>query len=308
LAYCIVLATAPYVLLAVALLVTPLQWTVRHSGNTYLANVGYVTKLKNANCDVVIYGDSAAMVDIDPALIQRDTGLSACNIAEPAGMTMVNGMMIPDLYLQNNSRPKVWIFAFAADNLAPYESWETVQPFEAILFRIRESKTLSTLKLLAAHPKQTFEFAGSGLRLALIGLAKHGLPDSDYEIRSLHGGRYPSPDPPMTACGGERIERPADPKYIADIHNRYRADGTVVIVDTVPKPACDPTLNYYSQHPAPTDNRLEAYPMSDFDNHGHSHMKEPGVARFSASVGRQIMSMLKRPVVLETGSNALEAK
>ena len=310
LAYCIALGSAPFLLLIVGVLIPSMDWTIRHSGNIYLANVGYVTKLKDADCQVVIYGDSSAMEDIDPAIIRERTGLSACNIAEPANMTMVNGMMIPDLYLQNNPRPKLWVFAFAADNLAPYATWEKIEPFEAIVFRLRQRKDLSTLKLLAQHPERTLEFAGNGLRIALFGLTKHPLSPSDYEIRDLHDGRYPSPDPVMTSCPKERIEHPSDAAYIVGFRARYGVDGAGVIVDTAPKPACDPTFDYYAvRFPAPTDNKLEAYPMSDFDAHGHSHMKEAGVVRFSNAVSDQILDALKRQfAVSPADAPAVEAR
>jgi hypothetical protein len=298
LAYCIGLGNAPFFLLVTALLITPMDWTIRHSGNVFLANIGYVTKLKRADCQIVIYGDSAAMEDLDPAIIRQRTGLSACNIAEPANMVIVNGTLVPDLYLQNNSRPRFWVFAFAADNLAPYKTWESISPFEAIVFRIRQRKDFSTLKLLLEHPKQTIEFAGFGLRLALFGVIKHPLLPSDYEIRSNVGGLYPSPDPPMTACAAERIERPYDSAYVAGFRDRYGVEGANVIVDIVPKPECDPTLGYYALHTAPTDNKLESYPLSHFDNHGHSHMKELGVMRFSNAVSDQILEAMKRPVAM----------
>ena len=44
-----------------------------------------------------------------------------------------------------------------------------------LVFRLRQRKDLSTLKLLAQHPERTLEFAGNGLRLALFGLTKHPL-------------------------------------------------------------------------------------------------------------------------------------
>lgn len=298
LAYCIALGSTPFFLLVAALLITPTDWTIRHSGNVFLANIGYVTKLNRADCQVVIYGDSAAMEDLDPAIIRQRTGLSACNIAEPANMMIVNGTLVPDLYLQNNSRPKVWVFAFAADNLAPYKTWESIPPFEALVFRIRQRKDFSTLKLLLEHPKQTIEFAGFGLRLALLGVIKHPLPSSDYEIRSKVGGQYPSPDPQMTACPTERLERPSDSAYLAVFRDRYGGEGTKVILDVVPKPECDPTLEYYALHTASTDNKLEIYPLSHFDNHGHSHMKELGVTRFSNAVSDQILEAVKPSVAL----------
>jgi hypothetical protein len=282
-------------LLIAAFVVAPSDWAVRHGGNIYLANVGYVTKLKNADCQVVIYGDSSAMVGLDPAVIRARTGLSACNIAEPAGMTMINEMMVPDLFLANNPKPKVWVFDFAADALAPYKTWDSVQTYEAIYLRLRLHKDLSTLKLLAEHPKQAFEFASLSLRLALFGVFKRPLPDSAYEVRSQNGGRYPSPDPPMTACGPEKFEHPSDPAYIAAIRARYGGDGAIVFVNSTPKPECDPSLDFYlKKHPAATDNKLEVYPMADFDNHGHSHMKESGVVKFSTSVGDQINDALKQ--------------
>jgi hypothetical protein len=294
-AYCIALGVTPFLLLFLAFAIAPTDWAVRHTGNSYLLNIGYAAKLEDADCQVVIYGDSSAMVGLDPAVIHERTGLSTCNIAEFAGMSMVNGMMIPDLYLRHNPSPKVWVFDFAPENLAVYKEWQTVSLYEAILFRVRERRDLSTLSLLLAHPKEAIEFAGLGLRLALLGLAKQMLPNSTAEIRSAHRGWFPTPGEGLKECSPERREHPADPEYIRDIRSRYGADGAAVIVDSTPEPACDPTFQFYAiRHPAPTDNQIEAYPVSDFNGSGRLHMTSAGVAKFSNAVSDQIIETLKR--------------
>jgi hypothetical protein len=311
LAYCAAVASAPFLLLVAGLLIAPTDWTVRRSGNIFLANLGYVTKLKNADCQVVIAGDSTAMLDLDPAIIRERTGLSACNIGEPANVLMVNGVtLIPDLYLQNNPKPRLWVFTFLADGLAPFQTWTRWPFFEGLVFRLRLRQDLSTLKLLAEHPKETIDFAGNGLRFALLGILHHPLSTADTEIRSLHDGHLPSPSPPLTTCPKERIEYPSDAALISGLRARYGVDGTGVIVDVSPKPTCDPSLDYYAvQHPAPTDNKLEAYPVSDFDNSGRSHMTRPGVARFSNEVSDQILETLKRRTAsYSEGSASVEAQ
>jgi hypothetical protein len=290
--YSLAIAAAPFLIVLMGLWVSQTFWFVNHSGNTYLANLGWGATLEQANCDVVIYGDSSALVGLDPAIIQRRTGLSTCNISELAGMTMVNGWMIPDEYLRHNRNPRFMVFDFAPENLAPYTRWQTVSRFEAILFRIKSHRDVETLKLMASHPVELVIFASMALRVSLFGLARPPLPESSFQIRTATKGYLPIPGGPMEECPTDRREHVSDKDWIAELRQRYSKNGTTVIVDTTPEPSCDPTFDFYSnQHPATTDNTLLAYPLSDFNSSGRLHMNRSGTIRFSNYLSEQIISL-----------------
>lgn len=300
--YCAALGVAAFAFLLLGFAVSQTEWAIRRTGKLAIANTGYVKSLGDRKCDVVIYGDSTALVGLDPALISARTGLSACNIAEYAGMTMVNGTLIPDLYLKGRPSPKVWVFGFAPENLASSDSWGTVSLYEAILFRLREKRDFSTFWLLLTHPKDAMAFATLGTRLFLTGIAKKPLQGELTSLRAEHLGRLPIPAETLTICPKERRERAADPAYVEMWRSRYGADGAIVLVDQTPEPECDPTLDFYRSHPAPTDNQVEAYPVSAYNTSGRLHMTQAGWTRYSNEVADQISGALHRRAAVESGA------
>ena len=76
------LVFCPLLILVFAIVVEPTQWFAEHSGDPFLVTLGYGSQLRNADCKITIYGDSTAMIGINPGIIQKRTGLSTCNIAE----------------------------------------------------------------------------------------------------------------------------------------------------------------------------------------------------------------------------------
>ncbi|WP_395665973.1 hypothetical protein [Methylocella sp.] len=304
--YCLALGVAAFAFLALGFVLPQTDWAIRRAGKLSIANTGYVTTLGDRKCDVVIYGDSTALVGLDPGLIAARTGLPTCNIAEYAGMTMVNGTLVPDLYLERRPSPKVWVFNFAPENLAPYHAWDTVSLYEAILFRLREKPDFSTFWLLLTHPKDAMGFATLGARISLTGLLKPPLRGPLTQLRADHLGRLPLAAPALTNCQSEKREHAADPAYVEMWRSRYDHDGAVVLVNQTPEPECDPTLDFYRSHPAPTDNRLETYPVSAFNTSGRLHMTQAGWTRYSGEVADQIVAALQRKAA--SGAGAVYSK
>ena len=104
--YCAALLLTPLLYMTVCFFVMRRDFFLLRTQNVYLANMGYGLRLRNADCKVLVYGDSSAMVGVDPAQLQRLTGLSACNIADYAGMLRLNGTLVLDRYLARNARPE----------------------------------------------------------------------------------------------------------------------------------------------------------------------------------------------------------
>ena len=165
-------------------MIVPSNWFVERSGSTYLANFAYGDTLHDRKCQIVIYGDSTAMVGVDPSVLTARTGLTACNIAEFEGMTMVTGTLLVDRFLAHNPRPKYLVFLFAPEDLSIPRQWERVSTFEATSWIVRHDLSLHTVALLAAHPSATFAWAEQGLRMAALRLGRKPFPPETAQIRS----------------------------------------------------------------------------------------------------------------------------
>jgi hypothetical protein len=266
------------------------NWLFEKTKNVYLANLAYAVKLKNAGCDVVIYGDSSAMTGVDPAVVRTKTGLETCNIAEFEGMTMVNGTMIPDIFLTQNKQPKYMIFLYSPEDLGTYNTWQTASRFEAILARVRLHPNFGTVRLLMQHPADAFDFAAMTLRIALTDGFGRGLPAWETHLREQHNGLLPMGSQSMRACDARdvRLHEP-DPGWLEMLRKRYKRTGTRVLVDVTPVPICEPTYNYYvNQLSGLTDNHLERWPLDLYFESGRLHFTPPGVVKLSNVVADQV--------------------
>ena len=73
--YVAALVIAPVLYLISCIYIMRTDTFLRRTHDHYLANLGYGMKLHNMDCQVLIYGDSSAMVGVDPTVIQQQTGL-----------------------------------------------------------------------------------------------------------------------------------------------------------------------------------------------------------------------------------------
>src|SRR6266702_393847 len=68
------LIVAPILILVFAVLIVPTGWFAEHSGDPFLVTLGYGANLRNADCRITIFGDSTAMIGVNPAVIEKRTG------------------------------------------------------------------------------------------------------------------------------------------------------------------------------------------------------------------------------------------
>jgi hypothetical protein len=287
--YLAVLLSLPVLYLVAAFVLVPSQWALHHTRNTYLANMGYGDTLHNTKCDVLIYGDSSAMVGVDPALLQANTGLSACDIAEFEGMTTVFGTELVDNFLRNNQRPRYIVFIFAPEDLRPQTGWTGPQRMEAIIYAMRTRRNLHTLGLLLRHPAEMFGALETGLRILLADLRRPPLSAKSRHLRADHNGWLPVYEQPATACYEPLELTSVDANWVNGLRQRYGADGTRVMVLTMPEPTCDSTFDLYAPAVSGvTDNALEIYPLPLYSKVGRLHLVGAGVTRFTTEIGERI--------------------
>jgi hypothetical protein len=286
--YLLPLVGCPFLLLAAALLILPSQWFALRSKNTYLINVAYGAKLYGANCQVLVYGDSSAMVGIDPSVIRARTGLSTCNIAEFQPMTMLNGTMLLDTYLEHNTAPRFLVFYFAPEDLDPQSQHNG--PFEAIVYRMRRPHKLASLVDLALHhPNELITWVEQGLRFTLINLFNKPASLEVQHLRDRTSGQLPMTSSSLTECDNLVRDAPPDKAWIAGLRSKYGRAGTTVLVDATPLATCDPSLRFFQQQlPGVIDNRLETLPISVYVVDGRLHVNAEGSAHLSNMLAKQI--------------------
>jgi hypothetical protein len=291
--YLLPLIGSPFLLLMAALIIVPSRWFALHSQNSYLVNVGYGAKLYGENCQVVIYGDSSAMVGIDPSLIRARTGLSTCNIAEFQPMTMLNGTMLLDMYLAHNAPPRFLVFFFAPEDLDPH-SQLTNGPFEAIVWRMRQPDKLKSVIYLTLHyPSALMGWVEQGLRFTLVNALSKPVSAEIQHIRERTHGQLPTSAPLRTVCDSLLHNAPPDKAWVAGLRSKYGLGGTTVLVDATPLATCDPSLSFFRQElPGVIDNQMEALPVSVYNVDGRLHVDAEGSAIFSKMVADQIAKHL----------------
>jgi hypothetical protein len=301
--YLLPLVASPALLLAAAVFVIPSQWFALRSGNTYLVNLAYGAKLQNADCQILVYGDSSAMVAVDPALIREHTGLSTCNIAEFQPMTLLNGMMVLDTYLKRNARPRFLIFLFTPEDLAlPSQRYNG--PFEAITYRMRQPHRLQSLIALAPeYSNALFSWAEQGMRFVFENLLSKPASLEVQHLRDSSHGQLRMAAATRTSCETLRHDAVPDKKWIADLRSKYGRDGMTTLVDATPVATCDPSLSFFEQHsPEVIDNRLETLPIDAYTIDGRLHVNAKGSKLISEMLADQIVQQLQGTAPAPTGA------
>ena len=295
--YCLLLLSIPLAAMFASLFVLRTDWFPPRAGNTYIATIGYGAKLRNASCDVLINGDSSALVGVVPETITQQTGLSACNISEFGGMEQVNGRMILETYLKNNARPRFLIFLYAPENLSPRDKWTSVSHFEGILYRLRTHPDAALVGTLLLQAKELFAFWTLGMRLAVQAFITPPLAEEVQRARETHGGWLAVPGSILTKCQTNVVLESPDADYANALRRQYGVGGTKVLVDVTPEPECEPHYDFYAARlPGVIDNSQQKYPLNLYNDSGRLHLIRSGAERFSAEIAAQISAPVTSPV------------
>jgi len=288
------LIAAPILILVFAVLIVPTNWFAEHSGDPFLVTLGYGATLRNADCRVAIFGDSTAMIGVNPSVVEKRTGLSTCNIAETEGMTMINGTMVLDQFLEHNPRPQFIVLLYSPEDLDPQSQRRNVNvtTFEAVTYRFRQPNKLMSIIALMRHPEDFFSWAIHGARWAINSIHAKPLSPETKLLRVKTHGQSAIKDPPMTSCTAVPQTSPPDRDWVNGLRSKYGVDNTTVLVDAMLMADCDPGLGYYQRELAGViDNRLDPLPMTDYYVGGR-HVNPAGSVPLSSMIANQILERL----------------
>jgi hypothetical protein len=294
--YVTALLLAPVVMLAGTVLWMMLPAYRLHAQYAYLADTGYGMRLRGADCDVVVYGDSTAMTGVEPHVIEQRTGLKTCNIAEVAGVQVVDGMMVLDTYLRHNRPPQFIVFQYAPENLNPAKNWNEVSTFEGVFLRLQYRPDAAFWREMLRHPDELIGDAELGFRTGVEWLFKPRLPAAVLDARDTSHGRLPERGPAFTSCPGIVSLRAPDLAWLAGLRSRYGVHGTRVLIDVTPLPPCDVSRSFYAPRATPgvVDNVLGTLPMTQYTDTGRLHMTDAGAAVMSSQIADQILAIQQK--------------
>lgn len=286
----------PVLMMVAAFLIVPTRWFDLHSKNTYLANLGWGANLAGRDCKVLIYGDSSALVGLDPAVIQKQTGLTTCNIAEFEGVTLVTHTRLVDQFLERNARPRFVVFFYTPEDFSIPNNWEStrVGTFEAVSFALEHERTWHTAMALVTHPAVTLGWAEQGMRMLLMNPRAKAISAEAANVRETRNGQLPVSSSATMRCDGNRHERPPDVGWVKGLRERYGIEGTTVIVDATPTVDCDPSLGFFHEHldGLIDDAPLRTQPIGNFSNDGRLHANAAGSVVISTMVAEQILQRM----------------
>jgi hypothetical protein len=286
-AYTTFVILVPVLFLALALPIVRSDTFLADSADPFLLNLEYAFQLKNANCGILIFGDSTALTGIDPLTIEGVTGLKTCNIAQTQSIIAIDGTLSLDAYLRNNSPPRFLILQFAPETLA------RVQKFfwpEGMTLLLRKGSALDALATSARHPVESYNFAVWAIK-AFVRARTNPYPSfrTTQEIFNSHRGLVILPKPPQTACVRNLAYSPPSPQWVRALREKYAVAGTQVLIDISPIPECTTDRDKISAGIAGlTDNVLPVLPVGLFCDLDR-HLTLLGAQQVSLDIARQIL-------------------
>jgi hypothetical protein len=159
---------APYLLkvLAVMLLlyVAPLfiarsDFYERHSLSFYSRPLNYAYHTAGQNADVILFGDSTALLGIDPSQMSSALGVKVLNLPNTHGSLIVNDDMALRHYLAGNRPPKLIVFYFAPwDFDYGHVPFEATPVYEGEELLMRQGSAQQILAFVAKHPGEGLNF------------------------------------------------------------------------------------------------------------------------------------------------------
>ena len=258
--------------------------------------------LRDVNADVVVFGDSTAIFDVDPVAAGKALGLKVVNLPNTIGSLPVTREDVLDQYLRHNRAPRLLVFHFSAwgldyGNTPPVEA---PAEFEGQDMLLRHG----TLREIAAYFKGNLRdllefplnFYQAVPEPTLVTLYHRAHP---FALAAANLGRadYPLHAPALEdACRFPEgyLNRRATAK-VDELVARYgTAAGTQTLVYVAPVPACAgaetlASRTYRGGATAPPG----VLPANDFGQ-GYAHVRVTGVAVSTALFVQAVRRALAR--------------
>lgn len=244
-------------------------------------------------CDVVVYGDSSAITGIDPKVVQQETGLRTCNIAQTKAALVVLGTSALDRFLENNPRPRFLVLQFTGADFYRPGSWDdTTSYMEGVVTLLRFYPKRQFLVALLHHPEIFMGMMHYAYITGPLNLVKNARRSrTEQSTGDLVDVHFIRPEKAFSSCAQAQdidpIFHKPDLNFIRYLRKRYGPMADHLLIDAAPLSSCDSRYLYLQQHLSGLDNTLITYPFSLY-NEGYAHYTAEGAERLSMQLAAQI--------------------
>lgn len=214
----------------------------RLRGSSWGPILDYGFQTAGQNADVVIFGDSSALLAVDPTLMSQQIGMRIINLPNTIGSLPVIGDMTLRRYLMTNRPPKLIIFYFCAWDL-DYERTKGSQLFEGEEMLARHGSLKQIADFGFHHPSELFYFPFR----VYSGFGPMSLLNAVHSTNSLpevvaHRGHVANhlPYPPLDGdCMLPALDISVQGNAsVGDLMKRYSTSYTATMLYLAPVPAC----------------------------------------------------------------------
>ena len=300
--FCVCFVGVEILCLVVSFWAATQPWFMKHYDSYAVRMFGYGHRAINVNCDVLLYGDSTALADLVPSVIEKKTGLKACNIAEVRAIGDFVGLSYPvDDYLTHNAPPKYLVSAWTPGNFyLNHPPMMTLSP-EGYAYALPYDHEPWVWKGFLREPAHAINFLAwvqSGLIAELRDKLTHSASKWNAEAsrRDAQAGMWAVPNPPEQACSGGEFKSVSstheqNAEGVKEFRSRFEAKGIHVIVDVTPIANCVPDLQTdIAITRGLSDNSFQALPIQNF-NDQDIHLSSDAATRFSEQAADQIVAL-----------------
>jgi hypothetical protein len=214
----------------------------RWGGTMYGPALDFGFHAVNENADVVLFGDSSVLYNVNPRLVSEETGLKIINLPNTVGGLPVTDDLVLSRYLKSNRAPRLIVLYFSPWNL-DYHSRHLTQSFEGEEMLFRNGSLDQIIAFVRRRPSEALLFPvrmfSAAPKASLMAQLRH--EDRDADIRATMGHidaqsfrphlTAPCTLPPvlLASSGFESVQRLAQ---------RYANAGTRVLIFVAPIPSC----------------------------------------------------------------------
>jgi hypothetical protein len=230
----------------------------------YAKPLNYAFETAGENADVILFGDSTALLGIDPSQMSSALGVKVLNLVNTQPSLVVNDDMSLRHYLKANRPPKLIVFYFAPwDFDYGHNDFNSRPTYEGEELRLRHGTSQEMLSFARRRPREVIlfplKFYGTAWQFTM-----HHVPQVNQmaQLRATRG-HIDNTDPSIMRAPCQFPQYLIDNVRFAWVHDlgeRYRTAGIQVLFYVAPVPACENVAAVigrpYDQLPASPPKRI----------------------------------------------------